>query len=64
MVRKLALFAALVSPLFAAVQVEAAGYAASQRATIRSMPITQRPNRPGHFYGNTIRALNRIGIVR
>jgi len=25
------------------------------RAEIRSMPITQRPSRPGHFYGNTVR---------
>ncbi|MDO4571109.1 MAG: hypothetical protein Q4D38_12040 [Planctomycetia bacterium] len=25
------------------------------RQEIRSMPILQRPNRPGHFYGNTVR---------
>ncbi len=23
--------------------------------TIKSMPITERPNRAGHFYGNTVR---------
>lgn len=37
-----------------------ASYTAAQRAAIRSMPITQRPYRPGHVYGNTVRALNRI----
>jgi hypothetical protein len=25
------------------------------RSEIRSMPITHRPSRPGHFYGNTVR---------
>ena len=25
---------------------------------IRQMPLLERPNRPGHFYGNTVRALN------
>lgn len=25
------------------------------RQEIRSMPILDRPNRPGHFYGNTVR---------
>ena len=25
------------------------------RGEIRSMPLTERPNRPGHFIGNTIR---------
>ena len=25
------------------------------RAEIKSLPIEQRPNRPGHFYGNTVR---------
>lgn len=28
---------------------------AISRNEIRSMPITERPNRPGHFYGNTVR---------
>ena len=28
------------------------------RAQIRSMPIQSRPNRPGHFYGNTVRRLS------
>lgn len=27
----------------------------TSRSQIRSMPITQRPNRPGHFIGNTVR---------
>jgi hypothetical protein len=25
------------------------------RQEIRQMPITQRPSRPGHFYGNAVR---------
>ena len=25
------------------------------RAEIRAMPIQERPSRPGHFYGNTVR---------
>lgn len=25
------------------------------RSEIRSMPILERPSRPGHFYGNTVR---------
>ncbi len=28
---------------------------AQKRAAIRAMPILQRPSRPGHFYGNTVR---------
>jgi len=64
MIRKIALIAALVVPMLAAVQADAAGYINMQRATIRSMPITQRPNRPGHFYGNSVRTLHRIGVVR
>jgi len=38
---------------------QASAYTPAQRATIRAMPITERPNRPGHFYGNTVRFLNR-----
>jgi hypothetical protein len=35
---------------------------ASSRAAIKSMPITERPNRVGHFYGNTVRRVhNRRG---
>lgn len=28
---------------------------AADRATIRATPILERPNRVGHFYGNTVR---------
>jgi len=35
-------------------------YTPAQRAAIRATPITQRPYRPGHFYGNTVRTLNRF----
>lgn len=27
------------------------------REQIRSLPITERPSRPGHVYGNTVRRL-------
>lgn len=27
----------------------------AQNAVIKSMPIMARPNRPGHFYGNSVR---------
>ena len=30
-------------------------YSSKQRAAIRAMPILERPSRPGHFYGNTVR---------
>lgn len=29
------------------------------RAEIRSLPITERPDRPGHFYGNAVRRRHR-----
>ena len=29
------------------------------RAEIRSMPMVARPNRPGHFFGNTVRRFAR-----
>ena len=64
MLRKFAWFAALVLPLLTSVRVEAAGYTAAQRAAIRAMPIQQRPNRPGHVYGNTIRTLVKMGVIR
>lgn len=28
---------------------------AAVRSEIKAMPITERPNRVGHFYGNTVR---------
>jgi len=64
MFRKVASYAALVLPLVAAVRVEAAGYTAAQRAAIRALPVQQRPNRPGHVYGNTIRTLVKVGVIR
>lgn len=33
----------------------AASRSQSYREAIRSMPLLERPNRPGHFYGNTVR---------
>ena len=34
------------------------------REQIRSLPITQRPNRPGHVYGNTVRFFYHLGRGR
>ena len=31
---------------------------AALRQTIRNTPLLERPNRPGHFYGNTVRRIN------
>jgi hypothetical protein len=36
-------------------------YSASEREAIRLAPIEDRPMRIGHFYGNTVRRLNRFG---
>ncbi|TWT32662.1 hypothetical protein [Blastopirellula retiformator] len=30
----------------------------AQRDAIRSQPLLHRPNRPGHFYGNTVRRVH------
>jgi hypothetical protein len=30
---------------------------AARREAIREMPLLERPNRPGHFYGNTVRRI-------
>jgi len=32
-----------------------------RQANYSSIPITQRPNRPGHVYGNAVRFLYRLG---
>ncbi len=40
----------------------ASAVTATTRAAIKSMPITERPSRAGHFYGNTVRRVhNRRG---
>lgn len=50
------LLAAALVTLF---QVTPAGaverYTPADRAAIRATPILERPSRPGHFYGNTVR---------
>ena len=55
-----------VAAIFAAAPTEALG---QQRVImtpqdIRSLPITERPNRPGHIYGNTVRFFHRLGRGR
>ena len=32
-------------------------YSGTARQEIRQMPLLERPNRPGHFIGNTIRSM-------
>jgi hypothetical protein len=34
-----------------------------ERERVKSMPITARPNRVGHFYGNTVRRIHYRGSV-
>jgi len=46
-------------------EAEASGRAnanpnAAYRQAIRQTPILERPSRPGHFYGNTVRRLNGV----
>ncbi|MGO8751302.1 MAG: hypothetical protein ACLQNE_35590 [Thermoguttaceae bacterium] len=37
---------------------------AAQRQEIRQTPLLERPNRPGHFYGNTVRRLRNLQFGR
>ncbi len=60
MFARIVMLAAVVLSLVA-VEDASASYNTYQRAAIRSMPITARPYRPGHVYGNAVRVLNRIG---
>ncbi len=39
----------------AALPGESSAATTMTRAEIRAMPIHNRPSRPGHFYGNTVR---------
>lgn len=55
----------LVTPTFLGgtpSKAEAAGFA--QRRAIRQMHILDRPDRPGHFIGNAIRARHRAQHAR
>ena len=44
-----------VSAIVAAGEARAASRTNLSRAQIRAMPMVARPNRPGHFIGNTVR---------
>jgi hypothetical protein len=51
----------IATSLVAAALIPSPTQAANTPATktsIRSMPITERPSRPGHFYGNTVRRVH------
>ena len=37
---------------------QATNASAMTRAEIRSMPLLERPNRVGHFYGNNVRRVH------
>ena len=41
-----------------------AALTAAQRQAIRSMPLVNRPNRPGHIYGNNVRRLYNLRAGR
>ncbi|HEV7279846.1 MAG TPA: hypothetical protein VGN57_06490 [Pirellulaceae bacterium] len=55
-----------VAAIFAAAPTEALAQQTTVVAPqdIRSLPITERPNRPGHIYGNTVRFFHRMGRGR
>ena len=63
--------ATAASPVHAPLDVEAQATATRRReakqevkAEIKSMDILERPNRPGHFYGNTVRRRAvRTGVI-
>ncbi len=44
----------IVRPIAVSIQSRSA-----QRAAIRRMPLLMRPDRPGHFYGNSVRRIHR-----
>lgn len=48
----------LVLAMISSVSATERATAGLTRAQIRQMPLLERPNRPGHFYGNTVRWLH------
>jgi len=50
----------MVELLAAAKLVEAADARNLDRVTIRQMPVTERPYRFGHIYGNNVRRVHRL----
>ena len=67
---RFAIYAALVAAMLATVQAVAAqetGWSGAVLPTspearqIQQQPILQRPNRPGHVYGNTVRRMHYRG---
>jgi hypothetical protein len=58
MLRFLLAIIVVVSAFALADEVQAASRTLS-RAEIRAMPMVSRPNRPGHFIGNTVRRFSR-----
>lgn len=58
MVRILIALLFVVSAFAVADEAQAASRALT-RAEIRAMPMVSRPNRPGHFIGNTVRRFSR-----
>lgn len=53
-----------VLAIFAAAPTAAFGRTNLSKEQIKSMPITERPNRPGHVYGNTVRFFHHLGPRR
>jgi hypothetical protein len=59
MIARYAILGLLVAAPFVAPPTQAiAAKATLSRQEIKAMPILQRPSRPGHFYGNTVRRHN------
>lgn len=58
-VYRIVMFAAvLLAGGFFVEPTEAANTRAEFRAEIQSMPLLERPNRVGHFYGNNVRRIH------
>jgi hypothetical protein len=55
MIFRLTVFVFLVATQFIVPSTLLAKQAMVSRQEIRQMPILERPSRPGHFYGNTVR---------
>jgi len=58
MIRNLAIAAVTIGACGIGSLAAAQDYQYLTRQQIRAMPILERPSRPGHFYGNTVRRMN------
>ncbi len=55
MIARFAVIVVFALGMFSAPSTLSASQTVMTRRDIRNTPIVQRPSRPGHFYGNTVR---------